>query len=118
MMPRSTFPFADIYAERNEHELVISVKARNKNQKNGKLNAFYNLGKNLDAKAAAAAEKYQATPYWMAIQLTNERILFTWGLWKSLMVMRFHYANVKMEQLEVPGKRSKDIADFEYFGNK
>ena len=60
--------FADIYCEKDDRRYVISVKARNKYMKNGCLNIQYNLGSNAYEKAQRVAEKYDASPYWMAIQ--------------------------------------------------
>ncbi|WP_196808601.1 hypothetical protein [Butyrivibrio sp. AC2005] len=60
--------FADIYCEKDGKKYVISVKARNKYQLNGKINNRYNLGTNAYEKAAVTAKKYDAEPYWMAIQ--------------------------------------------------
>jgi hypothetical protein len=65
---KMNFPFADLYAEKDDERLIISVKARNKFQKNNTLNAFYNLGSNAYRNAALAEEEYKATPCWMAIQ--------------------------------------------------
>ena len=59
--------FADVYCEKDDHRFVVSVKARNKYQKDGKLNSRYNLGTNAYKKAQKTAEKYNAEPYWMAI---------------------------------------------------
>ncbi len=60
--------YADIYCEKGDKRLVISVKARNKFGKNGKINSHYNLGANAYEKAKQASEKYGAEAYWMAIQ--------------------------------------------------
>ena len=60
--------FADLKCEKNEKKYVISVKARNKFQKNGKLNSRYNLGSNAYQKAKIAEAKYHAKAYWIAIQ--------------------------------------------------
>ena len=60
--------FADIYCEKANRRFVISVKARNKYQNDGKLNSRYNLGTNAYEKAKKTADKYKAEPYWMAIQ--------------------------------------------------
>lgn len=60
--------FADIYCEKDDKKYVISVKARNKYQLDGKLNSRYSLGTNAYEKAATTAQKYDAEPYWMAIQ--------------------------------------------------
>lgn len=65
--------YADIYCEKGDRRLIISVKARNKYQKNGTLNKNYNLGKNAYEKAKKTSEKYNAEAYWMAIQFdTND----------------------------------------------
>lgn len=60
--------FADIYCEKDGKRLIISVKARNKFQANGELNSYYNLGFNAYEKAEELSKKYNAEPYWMAIQ--------------------------------------------------
>ena len=60
--------FADIYCEKDGKCYVVSVKARNKFQKNGQLNSQYNLGTNAYEKARRTAEHYNAEAYWMAIQ--------------------------------------------------
>ena len=67
-------PYADIYCEKEGKRLVISVKARNKYQKDGKLNSSYKLGSNFYEKAAKVASKYDAEPYWMAIQFDAQNI--------------------------------------------
>ncbi len=40
---KMNYPSADLYAEKEGKKYCISVKSRNKNQKDGKLNARYNL---------------------------------------------------------------------------
>lgn len=62
------YPFADLYAEKNGKRYIISVKARNKYQKNNLLNSFYKLGNNMYEKAKAAENEYRAEAYWMALQ--------------------------------------------------
>lgn len=64
--------FADIECEKDGISYIISVKARNKYQKNGKLNTRYNLGDNVYEKASSAEIKYNATAYWMAIQFDQK----------------------------------------------
>ena len=49
-------PFADILCEKDDKRYIISVKARNMYQINGKLNSRYNLGSN-SYKNAKDAEK-------------------------------------------------------------
>jgi hypothetical protein len=55
--------FADIECEKDGVRYVISVKARNKYQKNGKLNSRYNLGSTVYDKAPSAEKKYNASAY-------------------------------------------------------
>jgi len=76
--------FADIYCEKGDQKLVISVKARNKYQKDGKLNSRYNLGTNAYEKARRVAEKYDAEPYWMAIQFDNHEYSIFFGSLEEL----------------------------------
>lgn len=64
--------FADISCEKDGQRYVISVKARNKFQKNGKLNSRYNLGKDVYEKAQASEKKYNAKAYWLAIQFGHK----------------------------------------------
>ena len=61
-------PFADILCEKDGKRYVVSVKARNKYQLNGKLNSRYNLGSDAYKHAKNSEGKYEATAYWMAIQ--------------------------------------------------
>lgn len=64
--------FADIECEKDGVKYIISVKARNKYQKDGKLNTRYNLGANVYSKALIAEKKYNALAYWMAIQFDHK----------------------------------------------
>jgi hypothetical protein len=61
---RRNYPFADILAEKNGKKYAISVKARNKFQKNGTLNSRYNLRQ---THVAAVENELTAEAYWMAI---------------------------------------------------
>ncbi len=63
--------FADIVAEKEGVKYVISVKARNKYQVNGKLNTRYNLGSNAYEKALYTEEKYNAKAFWIAVQFDS-----------------------------------------------
>lgn len=51
-------PFADIECEKGGRKFVVSVKARNKFQRDGRLNSRYNLGTNAYDKAAASEKKF------------------------------------------------------------
>jgi hypothetical protein len=70
---KMNYPFADLYAEKGGKKYVISIKARNKFQKNNSLNSHYNLGSNAYDKAKAAEKEYSAEAYWMAIQFDVEK---------------------------------------------
>ena len=69
---KTNYPFADLYAEKDKKKLIVSIKARNKFQKNHTLNANYNLGNNAYAKAKLAETEYGAEAYWMAIQFDTQ----------------------------------------------
>lgn len=64
--------FADIECEKDGLRYVISVKARNKYQKDGKLNSRYNLGSDAYEKAKLAEKKYNAVAHWIAIQFDQK----------------------------------------------
>ncbi len=72
-------PFADIECEKDGFRYVISVKARNKYQKNGKLNSRYNLGSQVYSKALSAEKKYDAVAHWMAIQFDQKSFSIYFG---------------------------------------
>ena len=76
--------FADIVCEKNGIRYVISVKARNKYQINGKLNTRYNLGSNAYEKASYAEEKYNAKAYWIAVQFDNTSFSIYFGSLEEL----------------------------------
>ena len=81
---KMNFPFADLYAEKEGKSFIVSVKARNKYQKNHKLNAYYNLGSAAYKKAAIAEKEYCAEPHWMAIQFDQFTYSIYWGSLKEL----------------------------------
>jgi len=76
--------FADLKCEKGGKTYVISVKARNKFQKNGKLNSRYNLGTNAYQKAKKSEDKYNGTAYWMAIQFDKDNFSVYFGSMSEL----------------------------------
>jgi hypothetical protein len=76
--------FADIHCEKDGLRYIISVKARNKYQKNGKLNTRYNLGEKVYEKALSAEKKYHASAYWIAIQFDHISFSIYFGSLKEL----------------------------------
>jgi hypothetical protein len=70
---RRNFPFGDLFAEKDGKRYLISVKARNKYQRDGTLNSRYNLGNKCLENAKFACERYKgAEPYWMAVQFDGD----------------------------------------------
>ena len=61
---RRNYPFADLLAEKDGKRYAISVKARNKFQKNGTLNNRYNLKQ---TRVTAVEAELDAEAFWMAI---------------------------------------------------
>lgn len=79
------FPYGDLLARRGEQLYVISVKARNKYEHTGKLNARYKLGAKCYQNAARAREITQgAIPAWVAIAVEEETLDAYFGLLADL----------------------------------
>ena len=68
---KRNFPYADLFAVR-ERRMVISVKCRNRYQRDGALNSRYKLGARAYEHAHAAENALDAVAYWMAIQFDRE----------------------------------------------
>ena len=117
---KMNYPYADLYAEKDGQRYVISVKARNKYQKDKKLNAFYNIGSNAYDKAAAAEKEYSATAYWMAVQFDE----LTYSVYLGTLKVLASKRSIPMRKCEdgVIGeclvKDKRHFFDFDYFGNK
>jgi len=60
-------------AEKDGKRYLISVKSRNKYQRDGTLNSRYKLGDKCYENAKVACEQYKAEPYWMAVQFDSDR---------------------------------------------
>jgi hypothetical protein len=73
--------FADLECEKEGIKYIISVKARNKFTKSGKLNKGYNLlygDKSID-KVIAAEKKYNAKAHWIAVQFDRNSFSIYFG---------------------------------------
>ena len=82
---KNNFPYADLYAEKNGKKYVISIKARNKIQLNGKINSSYKLGTNAYSKATKASKaNSNAIPAWLAIPFTEHNYSVYFGTLKEL----------------------------------
>ena len=69
---KRNFPYADLYAERDGQKYVISVKARNRYENNGRLNSRYKLGIDCESKAKKAELKFNAKAAWLAISIFDD----------------------------------------------
>lgn len=76
--------YADIYCEKDGKKYVISVKSRNKHQKNGQLNTRYNLGSKAYEKAQYVEKKYNAEAHWIAVQFDETSFSIYFGSLKEL----------------------------------
>jgi hypothetical protein len=81
---KTNYPYADLYAERGNEKYVISVKARNKYERSGRLNSRYNLGKNHHDHAKKAERKFKAIAAWLAIPIDDKTYSVFFGTLKSL----------------------------------
>lgn len=76
---KMNYPFADLVASRNGKKYVISIKARNKYQKDGSLNGGYKLGEKAHEHALGAATAESAVPAWMAVQFDKKNYSIFFG---------------------------------------
>ncbi len=116
---RVNYPFADLYAEEGKAKYVISIKARNKYQQDGTLNAFYKLGSNAHAKAESAENEYGAVAYWMAIQFDARTYSVYFGSLNELSGKKAIPIRKCEEGVigECLVKDKRHYFDFGYFGN-
>jgi hypothetical protein len=112
--------FADIECEKNGLRYVISVKARNKYQKNDKLNTRYNVGSTVYEKELAAEKKYNASAYWMAIQFDHKSFSIYFGSLKELNGSKAIPVDKCEKGLvgEIWELNKRHYFDFEYYTNK
>jgi len=117
---KMNFPFADLYAEKDGKKFIISVKARNKYQKNHKLNAHYNLGSEAYKKAEIAEIEYCAEALWMAIQFDQ----YTYSIYLGSLSELNGKRAIPMRCCEAGEigkclvKNQRHYFDFGYFGNE
>lgn len=116
---RTHFPFADLYATKGRSKLVISVKARNKNMKTGKLNSRYKLGAKSYEHAEAAAQELDAIPCWMAVQFDRK----SYSIWLGTLEELSGNLGISIRKC-MSGKLGKCLVDekrhyfdHHYFGN-
>jgi len=83
---KKNYPYADLYAERGKEKYVISVKTRNRYQRNGRLNSRYKLGKDCTSKVEKAELQFNAKGAWMAISIADDIYSIYFGTFDSLSV--------------------------------
>lgn len=112
--------FADIYCEKDGERFVISVKARNKFQNNGKLNTRYNLGDSVSEKAELSEKKYNAKACWIAVQFDHNSFSVYFGTLKELNGSRAIPIDKCQNGIvgETWVKNKKHYFDFDYYTNK
>jgi hypothetical protein len=112
--------FADIYCEKDGESFVISVKARNKFQKNGKLNTRYNLGDSVYEKAQLSEKRYNARACWMAVQFDYNSFSIFFGSLNELNGSRAIPVDKCDKGIvgEIWVKNKKHYFDFDYYTNK
>ncbi|MCX6157745.1 MAG: hypothetical protein NTY74_07190 [Ignavibacteriae bacterium] len=112
--------FADITCEKDAQNYVVSVKARNKFQKNGKLNTRYNLGKDVYEKALSSEKKYKAKACWMAIQFDRNSFSVYFGYLKDLNGSRAIPVDKCEKGLcgEIWVNNKRHYFDFDYYTNR
>ncbi len=112
--------FADIECEKDGVKYVISVKARNKFQKNGKLNTRYNLGSNSHEKAMIVEKKYNAKAYWLAVQFDQTTFSIYFGSLNELNGSRAIPVDKCEKGIigEIWELNKRHYFDFDYYSNQ
>ena len=112
--------FADILCEKNDVRYIISVKARNKFQKNGKLNTRYNLGKDVYKKVLASEKKYQAKACWLAVQFDHSSFSIFFGQLDELKGSKAIPVDKCEKGIvgEIWVQNKRHYFDFDYYTNK
>ena len=117
---KMNYPFADLYAEKDSKKYVISIKARNKYQKNGTLNSRYKLGSNVYSHASRAEDEHDAEAYWMAVQFDKKTVSIYFGSLAEL--NQSNDIPIRKCENGTVGKclveDKKHYFDFSYFDNK
>jgi hypothetical protein len=112
--------FADIECEKDGVKYIISVKARNKFQRDGKINSRYLLGSDVYEKAKFSEKKYNASACWMAIQFDHKSFSIYFGSLKELNGSKAIPVNKCEKGLvgEIWELNKRHYFDFEFYTNK
>jgi len=113
-------PFADLECEKDGKRFIISVKARNKYQKNGKINTRYNLGSKAYEKASSSEIKHKAEAYWMAIQFDTKSFSIYFGSLNELNKKKAIPIDLCMDgnMGEIWEFNKRHYFDFDFYSNK
>jgi len=112
-------PFVDIICQKETRKYIVSVKARNMYQLNGKINSRYNIGSNAYENAKKAEIKFQAVAYWMAIQFDIHHYSVFWGSLeclqgsKAIPIDKCESGDIGIKLVD----RKRHYFDFTYFKN-
>ncbi len=112
--------YVDIICEKDGIRYLVSVKARNKHQINGKINTRYNLGDSVYSKAKKAESKFKGIAYWMAIQFDAHEYSVFFGSLISLNESKAIPVNKCMsgEMGEILVNKKRHYFDFEFYKNR
>ena len=116
---KNNYPFFDLAAEKNGEKYLITVKARNKYQKDRTVNTSYKLGK--DPQGHAEAEKARGiTACWIAVQFDSMDYSLYFGKIEALgsrtRIPMDGKITVEVGELWVKNKRH--FMDWDYFTNE
>lgn len=118
---KANFPFADFSATKNDVQYLISVKARNKYENNGKINSRYKLGSKSyeHIKVLLTTDEFKNhKPAWLAIALEEKTFDAYFGLIEQLNSSRGINMSAKAKSSYVELAKEKDHThDFSDFGN-
>ena len=113
--------FADLFCEKDDKKYIISVKARNKYQKNGTLNSRYKLGNKVYEMAETSKIKYDnAEPCWLAVQFDSTTFSVYFGKLSELNGKKAIPVD-KCERNEIGEvwvKNKRHYFDFDFYTNK
>jgi hypothetical protein len=117
---RRNEPFADLYCEKGRKKYIVSVKSRNKYQKDKQLNPRYNLGSAVYKKALDAENKYNAKAHWMAIQFDKHSYTIFFGSIDELNGSKAIPIDKCEKKLvgETWVHEKRHYFDFDYYANK
>jgi len=115
---KRNYPYADLYAERGTEKYVISVKARNRYERNGRLNSRYNFTRDCEKKAKKAELQFNAKAAWLAISIFDDLYSIYFGTLECLpMKTGIPIGEAHFQRYECLVKEKKHGLDFRPYKN-